>query len=336
MRFNPKGEDDERQFIDEYLDETGHTKEVEVYKNSTYGWNPADHDGRVLRITKSNFGTFNWCPQQYYLQSFKGLRGETVYYHTRGLNVHDMVEYFWATFTSKEDALALIAMNDDEGARQLLHATIPSPPTPYLYGEDEQIAQWVDWQFQRLKITQGINWEPTKVEANIHANRFVEVDDVQIPIHLSGYIDTIFDTGKGGYALMELKTGKYNSSKPTNMRKEMAFYKMMLDHSPHAEYLPITHWGWEFPGGGIEGGVGPTIDYEKVGKRAMTSVENGLKKLIRAHINMEFPPTPFLGKLPKGVAIEDAVLKCNWCDYKSQCEFWSVTDDYLDDIMEGK
>ena len=122
------------------------------------------------------------------------------------------------------------------------------------------------------------------------------------------------------------------------MRKEMQFYKMMLEHSPHHEFLPITHWGWEFPGGGINGGDGPTVFYEdtkKGGKYSSKSIEKGLVRLLEAHINMEFPPTPYLGRLVEGLPLEEQKLKCNWCSYKAHCEFWDM-DTYLDNTNEEK
>ena len=68
-------------------------------------------------------------------------------------------------------------------------------------------------------------WRPAGVEANVHATRFVEVDGEAIPIHINGFIDTLF-ADDDGFALMELKTGKYKArSKVPSMRKEMAFYK---------------------------------------------------------------------------------------------------------------
>tara|TARA_R100000406_G_scaffold96169_1_gene92990 strand:- start:298 stop:1323 length:1026 start_codon:yes stop_codon:yes gene_type:complete len=340
MRWNPNG-DDSRQTIEEYNAETGHREEMLWYQNSTYAWNPNLQDGSILRVTKSSMGTFSWCPQQYYLEKFKGLRGESRYYHTRGLNIHDMMEWFWENISKEQEQAVLnLAESDIEAGRTLLHSYIPQPPEPYEYGEEEQIRQWVDWQYNRLIITQGKKWRPAGVEANIHANRYVVVDDTPVKVHLSGFIDTLFPSESDGYALMELKSGKYNKSKPTSMRKEMAFYKMMLDHSPHHEYLPITHWGWEFPGGGIEGGTGAAIHYEsatnKTGSNAVKSVERTLEKMVRAHIAMEFPPDPYLGRFKKGVPLEEQKLKCNWCDYKEHCEFWSVTDEYLDKIMEDE
>ena len=339
MRWNPNG-DDSRPTIDDYLAETGHEEEAESYRMSTYAWSPTLTPDKKLRVTKSSLGTLGWCRQQYYLEKFKGLRGEQVDHHIRGLNVHDMMEWFWANFTTEQEVEVLALADDVPKARQLFYSVFPTPPEPYIYGEDEQIAQWAEWQFQRLLHTGGKQWRPVGVEANVHATRYVEVDGEAIPIHINGFIDTLF-ADDDGFALMELKTGKYKArSKVPSMRKEMAFYKMMLEHSKHTEFLPITHWGWEFPGGGINGGEGPTIYYEPTEKKwaAMKSVEKALQRLVKAHIDMEFPPDPWMGKKRDDETLEDLLerngMKCSWCDFREHCSFWSLTDEFLDEIME--
>ena len=342
MRWNPNG-DDSRPSIDDYLAETGHEEEAESYRMSTYAWSPLLTPEKKLRVTKSSLGTFGWCPHQYYLEKFKGLRGETVAHHIRGLNVHDMMEWFWANFSKEQEerVLELVHVEDNMAeAREVFFLSFPTPPEPYIYGEDEQIAQWAEWQFQRLLHTGGKQWRPTGVEANVHATRYVDVEGEAVPIHMNGFIDTLF-ADDDGFALMELKTGKYKArSKVPSMRKEMAFYKMMLEHSNHAEFLPITHWGWEFPGGGMSDGEGATIFYEPTEKKwaAMKSVEKALQRLVKAHINMDFPPDPWLGKKKDDETLEDMLarnrMKCSWCDYREHCSFWSLTDDFLDKIME--
>ena len=53
---------------------------------------------------------------------------------------------------------------------------------------------------------------------------------------------------------------------------------------------------------------------------------------------MDFPPNPWLGKLREGESMEAALdrkgLKCSYCDYLEHCPQWSVTDEYLDEILE--
>lgn len=341
MRFLVNGPE-VRPDIQDYLDATGNEKEVESYRRSVYNWNPITTPDKILRITKSSLGTFGWCRRQYKYEKFDGLRGEENADHIRGKNVHDMVEWFWNNFTEEQEqqAIHLLVKGKEEDARQLFFDAVPQPPEPYIYGEEEQIHQWLEWQMRRLHHTGGDAWRPAGVEANIHATRFVEVDGEAIPIHMRGFIDSLFQDGEG-YALMELKSGKYKKrGKVPSMRAEMQFYKMMLEHSPHAEFLPITHWGWEFPGGGIKDGEGPAIHYEPTtaAKRIETTVENRIKKLIKAHIEMDFPTDPWLGKPPKDMPLEElrdsGKMKCHWCSFVDHCDFWSLTDDALDKMLE--
>jgi len=320
MRFLVNGPE-VRPDIQDYLDATGNEKEVESYRRSVYNWNPITTPDKILRLTKSSLGTFGWCRRQYFHEKFDGLRGEENADHIRGKNVHDMVEWFWNNFTEEQEqqAIHLLVKGKMDEARQLFFDAVPQPPSPYMYGEEEQIHQWLEWQLRRLEYTGGDEWRPAGVEANIHATRFVEVDGEAIPIHMRGFIDSLFRDGEG-YALMELKTGKYKKrGKVPSMRAEMQFYKMMLEHSPHYEFLPITHWGWEFPGGGINGGDGPTVFYEgskKGGRHASKSIEKGLVRLLEAHLNMEFPPDPGNNE-----------FKCGWCSYQEHCEYWNPADD---------
>ena len=68
---------------------------LEHHKKSTYAWQPGDTD-KVLRVTKSALGTFDWCPQQYFLQKVLKLpQGPATEDQIRGSNVHDAVEYWW-------------------------------------------------------------------------------------------------------------------------------------------------------------------------------------------------------------------------------------------------
>ena len=320
MRWNPnpEGGNNER---DDYV----HEDMLKSYNKSTYAWQP-DMEDKILRITKSSLGTFDWCPQQYYLQNILGMRGEEQDYHIRGSNVHDAVEYWWKAMEDVVPAvLELIQMGRKEQALSLCIDTLPSPPEPYLYGEPEQLRLWVKWQFERLQHfdTETVkDWFPVGNEAEIHGTRIVTSSDGKdIPIHMKGYIDRMFlDDDKTGTVLMELKTGKWKDNKRANMRAEMQFYRMMLEHSPHMEYLPVVAWGWEFPGGGINGGVGPKWEYEKVngtgGRYAPKTVEKRLTRLVDAHLAGEFTPAPLLKK--------HDTFKCEWCDLMHECPYWKV------------
>ena len=309
MRWNPNG-DDKLAKADDYPFEDM----KESYVKSTYSWSP-DMEDEILRVTKSSVGTFDWCPKQYFFQNIMKLQQEEKDHHIRGNNVHDMTEYFWKEAVNYiDDILEQIESGNMNMARQMLHDIIPKPPSPYLYGEDEQIQTWVDWQFDRLVATKGIDWFPVGNEAEVHATRIVEVDGTPVPIHMRGFIDRIFEDDKG-YILMELKTGKWKKGKTaTKLRAEMQFYKMMLECSQHGEYLPITHWGWEFPGGNINNGDAAAWEFEPTSDRkakyAERTVEKRLKKLVKAHLDMDFPA-------------ERNDFKCAWCDFMHICPAWT-------------
>jgi len=303
----------------EYLVDTQYPypEMFESYDKSAYNWQPSMED-KILRVTKSSLGTFDFCPKQYYFQNILGMRGEEQDHHIRGSNVHDAVEWFW-----KESHTSLPVVNEmiNEGkvntAKMELRKALPKPPTPYVYGEEPQLNQYVDWQFERLLQMQNNpkDWFPIANEVEIHSTRVVVATDGRvIPIHMKGFIDRIFiDDDHTGIILMELKTGKWVDRKRSSMRAEMQFYRMMLEHSPHIEYLPVVGWGWQFPGGGINGGEGAMWDYESVkgpgGRYAPKTVEKRLVRLIDAHLNDDFPA-------------EAHEAKCAWCDFMEMCPAW--------------
>ena len=288
MRWNPNPQE-ESTYTDEEM--------LESYNKSCYNWQPSMEE-KILRVTKSSIGTFEWCPLQYYFQNVLGMRGEEKDYHVRGSNVHDAVEWYWKESRNyMSETMGLLDKGDKESARKELRKAIPTPPTPYLYGEQAQMNKYTDWQFERLLNTDSDmieDWYPVGNETEIHAARTVKVSDgTVVPIHMKGFIDRMFlDDDRKGIILMELKTGKYNKYKPKNMRTEMQFYRMMLENSSHMEFLPVVGWGWQFPGGGINGGDGPKFYYEGVYGRGATlapkRVEKSLVSLVEAHLKNEW------------------------------------------------
>ena len=311
LRFNPNEED-----APEYT----HEDMIASYDKSCYNWMPNMED-KILRITKSSVGTFDFCPKQYYFQNILGLCGETRDYHTRGSNVHDAVEWFWKESHKHLPVVeSLLVEGKTESAKQELRKAMPIPPTPYIYGEEPQMRQYSDWQFERFLHMRDnpIDWQPIGNEVEVHGTRVVVASDgTEVPIHMKGFIDRIFiDDAHTGIILMELKTGKWvekGGRKRASMRAEMQFYRMMIEHSPHIELLPVVGWGWQYPGGGINGGDGPMWDYESVkgpgGRYAPKTVEKRLVRIVDAHLNDNFPA-------------EAHEAKCGYCDFMHMCPAW--------------
>jgi hypothetical protein len=70
MRWNPNG-DDKLAKADDYPFEDM----KESYAKSDYSWSP-DMEDKILRVTKSSNGTFDWCPKQYFFQYIMKLQQE--------------------------------------------------------------------------------------------------------------------------------------------------------------------------------------------------------------------------------------------------------------------
>lgn len=285
---------------------------LKSYEESSYNWMPG-MDG-LLRISKSSLGSHGFCPLKYKFSYIYRLPSEESEAMVRGTNVHNIVEYFWNHIDDVlDEVLTLIADDKKHVAKEKLFSVIPSPPTPYELGEQVVIEKWFDWQWNRLLITEGKHWKPIGNEVSAHARMEIEVDGENIPVHLRGFIDTVFSDGDGGSILMELKTGKWNMKKAKSMREEMQFYRLMLEEGGYADYLPVTHWAWEFPNGTANGGVKAEWEIEQLGTRktsyAPKTVMRNLVKLVRSHLKDEFEPAPY-------------AAKCEWCDFMELCPAW--------------
>jgi hypothetical protein len=88
----------------------------------------------------------------------------------------------------------------------------------------------------------------------------------------------------GAYIPIELKTGPWKDYKRTGMRKELSFYKLLVDNAPDKileeagidRNIPITHWGWYYP-------VSNYIETEPVKQTSINAVMRGITQLIKAY-----------------------------------------------------
>jgi len=300
---------------------------------STYDWTP-DTEDKMLRITKSSIGTFNWCPKQYQFEKMQRLPSLTQDHHIRGVNLHNSLEGFYKR--APEYIPAILEAAGEGLMQKALGLTIKAfPPaqelerheeddaqnTPiYKHGEKDGIAKLAEWELDRLIITQGEDFLPVGNEEWVEVQTELEVDGVIVPVHICGFIDRIFRDENGGLALMELKSGKWKGSKTSSMRQELAVYKFLLDEirkTPEGKEAlrergldaPVTHWGWRFPMGGINNGEGPHWHYEPVKKQSMNAMMRKMKAVVRAHLKQEFK------------AAADA-FKCSFCDQMAYCPAW--------------
>ena len=309
---------------------------------STYNWSPDQEDGKILRITKSALGPFDWCPKQYEFEKMQGLSSDTQDYHIRGVNLHNALEEFYNRFPDHMDGI-LEAV--DAGLKhKALALTIKAFPPPeelerheedtatgtglYMHGEEEGIRQLAEWELDRLIVTRGEDFLPVGNEQWVDVVTEIEVDGVIVPIEIRGYIDRIFKDEAGGLALMELMSGKWKGNKTSPMRIELSVYKFLLDEkrkTPEGKAwlaergldAPVTHFGWRYPMGDINGGDGAHWNYEKCKKTSMNAMMKRLENLVRAHLKKDFK------------MIADA-FRCSFCDQMAYCPAWTSDDGVIE------
>jgi len=227
-------------------------------------------------------------------------------------------------------------LDDDKPAmaRERLKKLFPYPEEGYHHNEEVVIDQWFEWQWARLLVCHESDmidsWKPVGNEVEVHAETTVEHEGKMYPVHLKGYVDRIFSDGDGGYILMELKTGKWKEApyKYSSMRLEMEFYKNMITLAQRDEFLPVTHWAWEYPYGQVNGGDGADWIIEETktkSKYAQRSLEKKMKKLLKAHIEQDFPPV-HKDTCSKWCRCQS--VQCAWCDFVHICPAWK-SDKFL-------
>ena len=311
-------------------------------------------DKPYLRMTKTSLTSdFDFCPKQYEYKRIHRLPEPSTDAMIKGTNVHDAIEKYYDNVTPVLEELHTL-MKRDKRQEALELALSVIPEQEYRLGEEGSIEQRIRWDLERLLSGGTEDYLPIINESEIHA--FVEEEfefngEVHtIPIHFAGSIDRGYATGDGGVALMELKTGKWMQTKNKedewqdsnfkikSMRREMAFYKKLLKLADH-EHQNVTHWGWVYPSGRVEGLDGldkygreqrsiNKIFYESCTGRSSGTYEKAIDKLktalITAYLAEDFPPKPSAGK-------------CAWCNFKSICPSWEGSDDpqeYLANYQE--
>ena len=267
----------------------------------TYKWNPED-ESPILKITKSSLGSFQFCPINYKYGYLDDIKQKTSPAMLKGTIIHNAEEDFWK-MVNVEEALEY----KDEPMKLQKHFRSIYPEAPEDDYEDiyrAMTAYNTERFLECIEEETLDNFIPVGNEVKVNAS-FTTEDGVTV--HLQGIIDRIFYED-GGYIPMELKTGAWKDTKKTNMRKEMAFYKLLFENADPDSIreagldpdIPITHWGWYFPASNY-------IYAEEVKSRSTTAVLNSMDKLINAYNENEFPAAYYY-------------KKCIHCGHYDHCE----------------
>jgi len=301
----------------------------ELNKQSTYTWTP-DSD-KMIRVSKSTLGTYSdWCPQQLWLSKVCPRVEKVEDYLIIGSNVHDRIEQFYincqdewgASLAEGADIQSIeglffhawLAARDgnDKVALERLSQFMPDAEGEYKEREHD-LQQWIlKHDVLRLKHCDTPE-EFLPVGNELDLDAIVDVDvpgHGMVKVHLRGIIDRIFKTDDG-IALLELKTGKWNTYKASQMRGEMAYYAYLLDESD-SDLGPVTHWGWRFP-------KADHWDYDPAKKVSITAMKKRLARLVKSYLEQDFP-----------VVSDKQSFKCGYCDLMSFCPKWTVYENPIE------
>lgn len=289
---------------------------------STYAWTPEmGKDGIILRLSKSSLTSSKWCFQQLWLSKNVPIEQTPHSYLVIGDDVHFSLEEFYNN--ADPETISDLRKAAKEGKDRLVLDTFNG----WLPGREEIVGRRrdankqepfyerdynhnIDWlmrsELQRLHHSNDESFLPVANEVKLKPRTTFHIDGQEIPVQLVGIIDRVFLDEGGGLALMELKTGKWRDSKMSEMRMEMAYYKMLIELSTPEDLEAVglgdrvvTHWGWRFS-------TADRIDYEPVKSVSERAMMTHLKKLIRAYLNESF-------------ACTKADFKCSTCNYMAHC-----------------
>jgi len=279
-------------------------------KEYTYQWNAetyGDDSLPILKISKSSFGSFQWCPKKYQFNYIEQKPQDTTEAMYKGTIAHNAREAFFDEF----DISKAENMTHDE-LTNYCYTLFPLDEMSPMY---ETIATYEAKRFMDAKEEGTLdNFLPVINEETIDAKITIRREDFpsirlerDYVVHLQGIIDRMFQEGNA-YIPMELKTGQWKDYKKTMMRKEMAFYKLLFENclDERIEELgltrdnAITHWAWYYP-------ASNHMYVEEAKKSSETAVLKGIANLIHAYERNIFP-TKYSSRT------------CPTCSYYSICD----------------
>jgi hypothetical protein len=258
----------------------------------TYQWKPENYDDPsqpILKITKSSLGSFDWCPKKYDFSYIQRLPQDQTEAMLKGTVLHNHRENFFNDF----DIAKASKMNNSE----ILEYCTGLMPVDEYYDISVTVASLEAQRFIEARsenkiqeflpvCNEGKFDAEITIPANINPKFPLRRDYV---IHIQGIIDRIFREN-GGLVPFEYKTGLWKDWKKTSMRKEMAFYELLIENATDEVMIKnglgpndkVTHWGWYYPASNY-------IYAEERKKRSMTSVMNNIAKLIHHYERNRFP-----------------------------------------------
>ena len=213
--------------------ETKYQTVIKSMDEYTYDWNSdwaEDPSQPILKITKSSLGSHDWCPKKYNFSYVQRLPQDQTEAMRKGTILHVHRENFFNDFDIKKAE----HMSADEVHEYCASLT----PIDEYFDISMTVAAFEAERFLEAKADDKVHeYLPVCNEGLFDAEITIEANtNPKFPlrrdykIHIQGIIDRIF-MENGGYVPFEYKTGAWKDYKATAMRKEMAFYQLLIENA---------------------------------------------------------------------------------------------------------
>ena len=188
-----------------------------------------------MKITKSMLMRFKYCEMKSFFVDDCGMREDLGHLSTRGWDVH----------RAYDAVVARVELDRNETGEDLVKYMRQYLPhdKPDLEVYWDNIAKFEAKRYERAKKS-GV----MKLYKPLHCERKLDcVDKIgNRDWYLVGIPDLIFKESNKKLLVLELKSGKFNSSKQSKCRLETVFYKHLIDGAKVFSQ-PIELIGWYFP-----------------------------------------------------------------------------------------
>ncbi len=191
--------------------EHGHSNAIKAHSND---W--------PVRLSKSAFMTYLGCPRKYWWSNVAEIRSPQNHFMRHGLGVHTALENLYGRWvqSSTESLRELMNIDWEKNTVHEPHLEWNKEQQETYLGSVEAMAQL---EQERLDRWGKEHFAPVEFEVK-HVVKHPEYNFM-----LVGKIDGVHRHPDGGLVITELKTGKATAGKLSKTRKELCYYKYMLE-----------------------------------------------------------------------------------------------------------
>jgi len=222
---------------------------------------------KEIWLSKSKIGTYLMCPYRYKLIYVDGIEEPKSKAMIRGGDIHKEIEKFY-----KEGV--------EWSGKDYIFKYVPS-----------KLKKFIEFERRRAEKCKKYS-DPEKMFRPL----LVEYEIKNKAFKLSGIVDAVFRVNDD-YCIIDWKTGRFRKNDISNIRRELAIYKILLDNSNVLD-KPVKYWGMYF----IDEDV---LFFEKCKsisvRKAFETIEKVRKKIENCEFNC------------------NVGIHCRWCGFVDSC-----------------